>query len=87
MYIKPVNGLVSVQAVTTKTSESGLIIPDSSVSENINKGLVIEISSVKDETCPVNPGDTILFYKKDTHVVKGSDTLLVHSNNILGIIK
>lgn len=86
MNFQPLGKRVLVKRVEdTKTTASGIIIPDNAK----EKPLMAEVVAVSKEVSEVKNGDKVLFGKYGgTEVKLGSDEFLVlNTEDILGIVK
>lgn len=93
--IQPLGDRVLVQPVEAKeTKRGGIIIPDSA-KEKPQEGLVVATGKGKvtedGKVLPmdVKPGDKILYGKYSGNEIKldGEDYLIMHQDDILGILK
>lgn len=87
MNFQPLGKRVLVKRVEdTKTTASGIIIPDNAK----EKPLMAEVVAVSKEVSEVKNGDKVLFgkYGGGTEVKLGNDEFLVlNTEDILGIVK
>lgn len=86
MNFQPLGKRVLVKRVEeTKTTASGIIIPDNAK----EKPLIAEVIAVSKEVDDIKKGDKVLFGKYGgTEVKLGNDELLVlNTEDILGIVK
>ena len=86
MNFQPLGKRVLVKRVEeTKTTASGIIIPDNAK----EKPLIAEVIAVSKEVSDIKKGDKVLFGKYGgTEVKLGNDEFLVlNTEDILGIVK
>ena len=99
MRLKPVNDKIVVKPIKeeeTKTTSSGIILPDTAYDGSLLEGKVVAVSegmySATGTLIPVvvEVGDTILYDKrvqKSEHKIDGEDFIIMSTNEVMSIVE
>ena len=93
MNFKPAFGYTAVTLVTTKTTESGLIIPDNAVTDRVKKATVIAATGKQlrsgEIIQPPYMENQVVFFLAGNGIpmkLEGIDFLLLREEEILGAV-